>query len=399
MSMEKQRSWVEAWGMSHAPLSLMSFSSRRRTLRLVLNSAISGERARIRLCNQHSGGAVVVGRASIALCDKNGTIGDPGSIRQITFHGEEGLALPPGGKAVSDEVGFAVPVGAYVAVSLYIEKGRLQSGNCLNNARLLCARGDLSGAPVIHHKKRVKDYIISVADRLLGMTLHSPIPLFQAAELLNGDGASSIECFGDSLMQQGFWVNIFEEKIRGLYPGRYSVINKAITGSRILRDTSKRLPLRGFFGVKALERVEDDIFAFEGIGYVIFCIGTNDFIQPGTVVGYQTEWASAEEIAAGASTLAAMIRARGIPLIGLNYVPVGLSKDASAEKNALRLQLNEWFETCDVFDYKFDISSPFTSAENPDLPLAAYVGRDRTHPNDAGGRAIAQAIDCAAFMK
>ena len=395
--MEKKYNWVETWGMSHAALSMMSFFSGKRTLRLVLHSAISGERVRIRLCNRYTGSAVVVGRASIALCDKDGAIGGPESIRPITFGGGEGLTLPPGETAISDETEFAVPVGAYIAVSLYIEKGKLQSGNLLNNVQLLCAKGDRCGELTIHHRKRPRDYIISLAGNLLGMTLHSPIPLFQAVELQGGGEASSIVCFGDSLTQQGFWFNPFEEKIRSLYPGRYSVINKAINGSRILRDTSRRFPLRGFFGIKALERVHDDIFAFEGVSHVVFCLGTNDYLQPGTIAARKSERASAEEIAAGTAALVSLIRARKITVVGLNFVPTGLSGDSTPEKNILRAQLNEWYENCGAFDYSCDVSSAFASAENPDLPVASYVGKDKTHPNDEGGRAIAEAIDCGIF--
>ena len=391
--------------MSHAALSLMSFISGKRTLRLVLNTAISGRQIRLRLCNRYSSGAVSVGRASIALCDENGVIADPGSIRPILFGGREGLTLPPGKKAgregaafaVSDETEFAVPAGANLSLDLYIKRGRLNSGNYQNTARLLCARGSRCGQPTLRHRKRPRDLGIAIAAKLLGMTLHSPIPLFQALELYNCDGASSIECFGDSLTQQGFWSGVFEEKIRRLYPGRYSVISKAIAGNRILRDASPRMPLRGFFGTKALERVHEDILAFEGISHVILCHGTNDYLQPGTLAGRKSEYASAEEIAAGVSALAAMIRTKGVTLIGLNYVPTGLSPDATPEKNDMRRQLNEWFEQCGLFDYTFDVSSAFASRENPDLPVASYVGADRVHPSAEGGRAFAQAIDCGVF--
>ena len=390
-----EKNWVETWGMSHAALSLMSFLSRKRTLRLVVSSAISGERVRVRLSNKHSGSAVTISRASVALCDENGAVGE--GFRPITFGGGEGLTLPAGGMIISDETALAVPARAYLCVNLYIKKGRLKSGNYQNTARLLCARGDRCGEPAMCHQKRPRDYAIALAGKMLGITLHSPIPLFQAVELQNGDGASSIECFGDSLTQQGFWSSRFEEKIRWLYPGRYAVINKAIAGNRVLRDTSGRFPLRGFFGVKALERVHDDILAFEGISHVVFCHGTNDYFQPGTLAGRRSEYASPQEIAAGVSALAEIIRAHGVTLIGLNYMPTGLSGDATPEKNILRMRLNEWFETCDVFDYKFDACGAFASPENPDLPVASYVGGDRLHPNEAGGLAFAETIDCGLF--
>jgi len=333
----------------------------------------------------------------IALCDKTGGVGDPGTVRQLTFGGRAGLTLPPGETVISDETAFDVPAGAHVCVSLYIEKGKLRSGNCLNNAQLLWTSGDLCDSPAVRCRKRPRDYIIALAGKILGMDLHSPIPLFQAVELRNTDGASSIQCFGDSLMQQGAWTNPFEARIRSLYPGRYSVINKAIGGNRILRDTTRFFPLPGFFGTKALDRVHDDLFAFEGIGHVVFCMGTNDYLQPGTIAGRRSEYASAEEIAAGAERLAAMIRAQGLPIIGLNFVPTGRSADATPEKNRLRVQLNDWFDRRALFDHSFDISTPFADPDHPDLPLASYVCKDNTHPNAAGGRAIAGGIDCGVF--
>ena len=395
--MENNSTWVEAWGMAHARLSMMSFLSAKRTLRLVFNTAIAGERARIRLCNKHSAYAVAVGCANIALCDANGVIADTQSIRPLTFRGKAGLTLPPGGSAISDEAAFAVPAGAHVCVSLYIEKGRLQSGNCLDDARLLCAKGDVCGAAAVRHKRRVRDFLLPQVNKLLGLTQPFPIPLFQAVELLNGEGAASIQCFGDSLTQQGFWTKFFDTKIRALYPGRYSVVNKAIGGNRILRDTSGRFPLRGYYGVKGLERVHDDVFACEGVSHVILCMGTNDYFQPGSISAYKSEFASAREIMDGAEALAAMIRARKIPVIGLNFVPTGLGADSTPEKNALRRELNALFENSDAFDHTFDVSTPFASPENPDCPPAAFVGGDKLHPNDAGGRAIAGAIDCGVF--
>jgi len=395
--MEKKDNWVQAWGMSHASLSMMSFLSGRRTLRLVLSSAISGEGARVHLCNKHSGSAVSIARAAVALCDSNGAISDHDSIRPITFKGKEGLTLPPGETIISDETTLAIPAGAHACVSLYIKKGRLRSGNYINNARLLYARGDHCEAPAIQQKARPRQRLINLAGKLLGMRLNSPIPLFQAVELRNRDGAASIDCFGDSLTQQGFWSNLFDARIREMYPGRYSVINKAIGGNRILRDTSGRFPLRGFFGIRALDRVQDDIFAYEGVSHVVFCLGTNDYYQPGSLAGRKSEFASAEEIAAGVSKLAGMIRARGITVMGLNFVPTGLGVDSKPAKNVLRTQLNEWFQDCGAFDFSFDISTPFASAENPDLPVASYVGGDKLHPNEEGGRAMADAIDYGVF--
>ncbi|MCL2514178.1 MAG: GDSL-type esterase/lipase family protein [Oscillospiraceae bacterium] len=395
--MEKQKNWVETWGMSHVSLSFMSFYSRKRTFRLILDSAISGENIRIRLCNRHSNKTVTVGKACAAVCDKEGRISDMPSLRYITFGGKDGITIEKGETAVSDAVCFKIPADTYICVDIFIKKGKLKSGNLSNNAAFISARGGKAGETVIKRRKRIKDYVFGYAGSVLGVSLNNPIPLFQAVELLNADNASSVVCFGDSISQQGFWTKIFEEKLRSLYPGRYSVITKAIMGNRLLRDTGKKFPLRGFMGVKGLDRVNDDIFAFEGISHVVLWIGHNDFLQPGTIVASKSEFAAAEEIAAGFEKLAAMIKASGACLIGMNYVPLGLSPDATPAKAEIRAELNERFCDFGIFDYKFDAYSAFVSPDNEDCPNIAYVGKDRIHPNAEGGRVLAEVIDYGIF--
>jgi len=397
--MEQPARWVETWGMAHTSLIMMSFRSQQRTFRLVIHSAIAGEKARIRLCNKYSPNAVEIGHANIALCDAQGRISDPKSVCPLTFNGGKSHTLGAGATVISDAADFEVPADAYLCVNVYMKSGKLRSGNLLNNAGFLHAKGDHAAAPLFAHQKRPMDSVFDFAGRLLGMTLQMPVPLFQSLELLNSGGASSIVLFGDSLTQQGFWSSIFERQIRSLYPGRYSVINKGINGNRVLRDAGNRLPLKGFFGTKALERVWDDVLAFDGISFVNFCLGTNDFLQPGTIAAPKSETATAREIAAGIEKIAAMIRERGITLLGMNFVPIGSCKDTTPQKNKLRAEMNEWFDASNDFDHKFDIYSAFVSSEDSDCPVPSYVGKDKTHPNELGGEAMTAAVDYAVFAE
>ena len=394
--MESEKSWVETWGMAHAALSAMSFASKKRTLRLVWSTAISGEKIRLRLCNKYAKHPVEIASVTLAPCDPNGSIPATNAITPLTFGGKTAFAIQAGETLVSDEADFSTVFGSYLCANVYVTKGKLTSGNYINSASLVNMAGD--GTRTLHtaHKKRWKDAVITAVSKLLGMTLHSPIPLFQAVELLNGDGAASIECFGDSLTQQCFWTAPFEQRIRSLYPGRYSVINKGIGGNRIWRDTG-RLPLKGFFGTKALERIQDDIFAYEGIGFVVFCLGINDYLQPGTIAASKAEAVTVEEVARGVTQLADMLRARGLRTVGMNYLPVGLSADATPQKSEIGLRLNQWLETQTLFDAFVDIYTPFVSPDDAALPNAAYIGKDKTHPNTAGGAAIAGAFDYDIF--
>jgi len=395
--MNTKTTWVETWGMAHSAMSLMGFLPQKRTIRLVINSAISGEGARIRLCNKYSRSTVKILAASIAPCDAEGRIKNRADITPLLFGGNPGAEIAPGETLISDGADFSVQTGEYICVSVYAS-GALRSGNNCSGAKILFAKKDMTASPRFTHRERPRNSVILAAGKILGMSLGTPVPLIQSVELLNTEGAGAIACFGDSITQQGFWVMDFEKKIRALYPGRYSVVNKAVTGNRILHDASKKMPLRGFFGIKALERIHDDVFAFEGVSRVMLCLGVNDCIQPGTGDAPASEFVSAEEICDGIEKLALMIKERGIKLGGLNYIPLGLRKrDAGGEKPLILAEINEFLMSCPHFDMMADVRTPFADKGNPALPDRRYVGGDKAHPNAAGGAVMAGAVDYSFF--
>lgn len=244
-----EQKWIQAWGMSHAGMSLLGYRGNGRTFRLTVHSAIAGEQIRLSLSNRFSKNRVKVGSAYAAVCDERGRrIGE--SI-PILFSGKAGVELAAGESARSDAAALPVAAGGYLSVSIYVEKGKLLSGNALDDAWLAVCRGDHATDVVIQHQRRIKDSVLHVAEKVLGMYLSQPVPLFEAVEVLNGEGASAIVCFGDSITQQGRWFNPFAGRIREQFPGRYAVVNRSITGNRLLRDCWSRFPLKKFFGSKA----------------------------------------------------------------------------------------------------------------------------------------------------
>lgn len=120
-------------------------------------------------------------------------------------------------------------------------------------------------------------------DKLLGMHVPRPIPLYDSVEVYNTEGADSVVVFGDSISQQGFWTNPFEESLRAAYPGRYSLINKSVMGNRLLHDCSPIFVARGLYGRKATTRIADDLYPYENIKYVILFLGVNDIFKFGTI--------------------------------------------------------------------------------------------------------------------
>ena len=162
-----EQKWVQAWGMSHAGMSLLGYRGNDRTFRLTVHSAVSGGQIRLSLSNRFSKERVRVGSAYAAVCDETGR--RIGESTPLFFAGKAGVELTAGQSVRSDAAALPVAAGEYLSVSIYVEKGKLLSGNALDDVRLSVCRGDHTSDMAILHQSRRKDSILHVAEKVLGM--------------------------------------------------------------------------------------------------------------------------------------------------------------------------------------------------------------------------------------
>ena len=64
---------------------------------------------------------------------------------------------------------------------------------------------------------------------------------------------------------------------------------------------------------------------------------------------------------------------------------------------ALRIRINEWIRSNDLFDYVFDADALLRDEENPACIKKALHQGDNLHPNAAGGERMAQGYDLTAL--
>lgn len=361
-----------------------------------MSSAVSGSAVRVRFSNKAGKNPVTVGSVTACACDAQGTFS--GKPVEITVDSSRSFTLPVGGKAVSDAADLNVEAGGYFCVSVYVEKGSLTSGNLLSNVNIITAKGERTSDSVLPNEPRTRDSVRKLACKVLGMFLHKPIPLFDSVELLNGEGASSIVVFGDSISQQGFWTNALDRRIRETYPGRYAVINKSIMGNRVLRDYSPKFICKGLFGQRGTERIKDDVFPYDDVEYVVFALGINDFLQYGTITTPKSEKPDVAEFCEAVKHLTLEIQSRGIKVIMLTMLPFGDFADYKPEKEVLRNEANVWLrENKALFDGFYDQSALCSVPGREGFINLDYVGPDKLHPNERGGSFIADSMDMAFF--
>lgn len=392
-----KQNWVQTWGMSHKGMSLLCFRGTDRTFRLTVHSAISGSQLRLTLSNRFSKNTVETGGVFAAVCGAQGR--RTSESIPLLFNGRAGVTLRAGETARSDAAALQIQAGGHFCVSLYVRRGKLLSGNELDDAKLIFCSGDHAEDEELAHQKRPKDTLLHLAEHIMGMYLSQPIPLFESVELLNEEAACAIVCLGDSITQQGRWFNPFSERIRARYPGRYAVINRSITGNRLLRDCRRCFPLKNFFGPKALDRFQWDVCAFDGIKYMVLYIGTNDFLQPRTIAAPAGEMVTAQEVEDGLACLVRQARARGISIYTATFIPLGGSIDYSRKKDKVRDALNRWLRETELFDGVADFDGAAAREDNSCFTWKGFTGRDGAHPSPIGGQALAQCIPLEWFAE
>ncbi len=389
--------WVQVWGQAHSALSHFYYPSCKRTYRTIIHSAISGSKLRIEICNRPGKNDVEIGGITVAKCDKNGTFTD-GLYKTVTVNSKESFTLAKNKMVITDPIDLDISVDEYFCISIYVISGDLCSGNLLDNVNLITVKGDYTKIPYTENQPRPRDTVRKIATVVLGMGFHKPIPLINTVELLNNDNATSIVMFGDSITQQGFWTNAFEKRIREEYKGRYAVINRSIMGNRILRDFSKRFPCPGLFGISGIKRYENDALRFSDAEYIIFALGTNDFLQYGTISAPKNEKPTPENAFNAVKELADKAHKHGKKFIAMNVLHFGLDIDSNPEKEAMVLEYNRLLmENKDCFDMVYDQASYCIDENKPNCSRKDLLGRDKLHPNFEGGQIVANNFDLSIF--
>ena len=387
-----ENKWVQVWGQAHSALSYFYYPSCPKTFRLVMMSAVSGDRVRFELSNECAKDDVYVGALSVARCDENGAF--IGECTTATVNFQKAFCLKKGEVALSDEVELHIEAGEYFCISAFVEKGHLRSGNLLDNANLITVKGDVSHIPQIENQRRKRDGVREFASSLLKMYFHKPIPLFQSVQVLNSTGATSIIVYGDSISQQGYWTNAFTDRVRNELYGKFSVINKSIMGNRLMLDFHRRFICKGLFGISGLNRLQRDILDYPDVEYVIIALGTNDFLQYNTIAAPKSEKPTPQGVLDGFIKVSEELKAQGKKLIVFNVLNFGECIDSRPEKEAMVIEFNKLLgENKHHFHAVYDQAGLCVNPDKPGCSRLDLLGKDKIHPNEKGGQLVADNVD------
>lgn len=367
--------WIGTWGT--APVRAVdkpAFAG--DTLREIAHVSIGGSRVRVRLTNRFGEVPMVVGDAAVAL-EGNGAALAAGTARRLTFMGSRSIVIPPHADVLSDPVAFTIPARSNVVVDLYLPA---------------------PAAPLTEHTLAYQTNYAAVGDHA-GESSSQPFThtytssyLLDAIDVSGARARGTIVALGDSITDgaggkvdaNDRWTDFLAARLLALPANEQSgVLDEGISGNRILLSDPR-------FGIDALARLDADVLSQSEAREVMVLLGINDIQQE----PHQYDAASIER---GLQQIVAQTQARGLRVIGCTITPYGgwFSYDAKGE--ATRQAVNEFIRHSGIFDAVVDFDAAVRDTNDPHRIAPAYDSGDHLHPNAAGHRAMAAAIDLRAL--
>jgi lysophospholipase L1-like esterase len=171
-----------------------------------------------------------------------------------------------------------------------------------------------------------------------------------------------------------------------------AIVNQGISGNQVLNDGA---------GVSALARFDRDVLTQPGVKWLMILESINDINiasrppnpnapPPATVVPPLV----AEDLIGAMKQMILRAHAQGIKVIGCTLTPFG---NATDKAEAMRQAVNAFIRTPGNFDAVVDFDQVIRDPADQRQFRAGYNNTDKLHPNDAGYKAMADAIDLSLF--
>ncbi|MGW2424583.1 GDSL-type esterase/lipase family protein [Streptomyces sp. NPDC001709] len=346
-----------------------------QTVRQPLRLAGGGEALRIRLSNRFGKEPLEIGGAHLARRARGSGIA-PATGTALTFSGSPAVTVPVGEEIVSDPVERAVTAGEEFSVTLYLPRPTGPSTYSTQPYDIgYAVPGDRLDAEVLEGAEE-----LPTGHYLTG------------ADVLAPEGTRIAVAFGDSWIAGAFTTPGADNSFPGQLTRRLTrgwIVNQGISGNRLLTDE---------IGDHLLARIDDDVLAVPGVSHVLVHIGLNDLGMPGFRAHPEpAEGAGAADLIAGFTLLAERLHAAGLRVVGSTIGPYGGTVyegyDTEAGQ-AARREANAWLlGDTHPFDGIVDVATAVADPARPERIRAEFDSGDGLHVNDAGAKAIADAVD------
>ena len=360
----------------NVPVDTTAAELRNTTVRQLVRVSADGSRLRLRFSNEEGADTLALGAVHVGLAGPDGAV-IAGTDHAVTFHGQSGVVIPASSPELSDPIDLPTHALDRVYISTLVPGPLSLRGGRSLFQYVAGSAGDFTGTAVLPGVRLMR---VPVLVTLVESQPSAPTGvLVTLGDSITEGAASTANAFRS-------WPDRLAERLTKQH---WAVVNAGISGNRLLRYGA---------GPSALARLDRDVLSVPGIKAIILMEGIND-IGRGFGAPNSTEPVTAEALEAADAQIIDRAHEHGIRVIGATLTPYQGASYASPAGEAAREALNTWIKTSGAFDAVIDFAPVVADAANPLTFAKAYNDRDHLHPNDAGYKAMADAVDLTIFGK
>ncbi|CDZ23537.1 hypothetical protein CCDG5_0398 [[Clostridium] cellulosi] len=371
------------------------------TQRTVFRNNLSGEKIRIRFSNLFSDKPLILESVVISKKERGGE--EITNFTPVTYKGNTKITIEPRKEFYSDPVDFSINFNEDIVVSVYIkEKNDIYAGCSSWSAKCFTTRYGIGGDFTREQSfKEYDSYDVFPAlksdpnksDEVIGFT---------SLEVYTDENVKTLSLFGDSITHMSYYSDALTDKLYKLLPGKITVLNRGISGNRLLHDHTVVPEIIGggsIFGDAGVKRFEKDVYKYETPEYVIMLIGVNDFMHP-YAFNHIEEVVTVDQYKEGCLKIIETAHRHSSKIFLGTIMPFRHEENDWFEKaEKLRLEANHFIRTQKVADGVIDFDSAVRDEENPQYIKDGLHLGDGLHPNTPGGIKMADAIPVEWFIK
>jgi lysophospholipase L1-like esterase len=388
--------WITSWSTSPHPRFSSDFilantppkSVTNQTIRQVVRLNLGGSKVRVMISNEYGSEALVIGAATVANAGADGKI-VKGSSQALTFSGTAEVRIPQGSRVISDPVKRNVKAFDSLSISLFFPKEAFLDSYHWDGVQTSYISG-----PGNFVAETAIDAVATNPSRILLSGVFVDAPANSKAIVLFGDSITDGNCSTVDMNHR--YPDFLAERLNAAGHSNVALVNAGISGARLFKDG---------MGESALARLDSEVFGQPGVTTMVIMLGINDIGWSAMGLDPWTPVPTSAQVTQMYRMIIDRAHMQGVRIIGATLTPF---KDAfkgiilegyySDAKNQVRKEVNTWIRTSGAFDGVIDFDRALRDPARPDHIGADYNCGDNLHPNDAGYKAMADAVNLGLLL-